>query len=181
MNRIFLCTPLILFLFATVSIYGQRSFYDFIVIDINGDEYDLAQLQGKKVLVVNTSSRCGLTYQFGGLEKLYRKYNGDQFVILGFPSNDFGGMELDTNEEIAAFCNAKYGVSFPMMSKITVKGDEKHPLYKWLTEASENGVEDSRVTWNFQKYMIDEGGMLVGHIPPRKKPTCRKITSWIKH
>ena len=181
MQKILLHSPLILLLFISVSIYGQRSFYDFIVRDINGDEYDLAQLQGKKVLVVNTSSKCGLTYQFAGLEKLYKEYGSDQFVILGFPTNDFGGLELDTNAEIASFCSTKYGVSFPMMSKISVKGDDKHPLYKWLTEASENGVEDSKVAWNFQKYMVDEGGMLAGHIPPRKKPTCRKITSWLKH
>lgn len=181
MKKILLRIPFIFFLFVSVSIYSQRSFYDFIVLDINGDEYDLAQLQGKKVLVVNTSSKCGLTYQFANLEKLYKEYGSDQFVILGFPSGDFGGFELDTNAEIAEFCITKYGVSFPMMSKISVKGDDKHPLFKWLTEASENGVEDSKVAWNFQKYMVDEGGMLVGHIPPRKKPTCRKITSWLKH
>ena len=181
MIKILLHTPLIFFLFVSVSIYGQRSFYDFILLDINGDEYDLAQLQGKKVLVVNTSSKCGLTYQFAGLEKLYKSGIHDSWTLLGFPSGDFGGFELDTNDEIAAFCSTKYGVSFPMMSKISVKGDDKHPLYKWLTVASENGVEDSKVAWNFQKYMVDEGGMLVGHIPPRKKPTCRKIKSWLKH
>ena len=163
-----------------MSLCAQKSFYDFTVIDINGDEFELAQLQGKKVLVVNTASKCGLTPQYKGLEKLYKEYGDEQFVIIGFPSNDFAGQEAGTNEEIATFCSTRFGITFPMMSKIVVKGDEKHPLYKWLTEASENGVENSRVAWNFQKYMIDENGMLVGHVPPRKKPTCRAIISWIK-
>ena len=147
---------------------------------LQDQSYELAQLQGKKVLVVNTASKCGLTPQYEGLEKLYKEYGDEQFVIIGFPSNDFAGQEPGTNKEIATFCSTRYEISFPMMSKIVVKGDEKHPLYKWLTEASENGVENSRVAWNFQKYMIDENGMLVGHVPPRKKPTCRAIISWIK-
>lgn len=180
MKKIVLCFSLMFLTFISMALYAQKSFYDFTVIDINGDEFELAQLQGKKVLVVNTASKCGLTPQYEGLEKLYKEYGDGQFVIIGFPSNDFAGQEPGTNKEIATFCSTRYGISFPMMSKIVVKGDEKHPLYKWLTEASENGVENSRVAWNFQKYMIDENGMLVGHVPPRKKPTCRAIISWIK-
>lgn len=161
------------------SLLGQKSFYDFTVKDINGGDFPLSQLKGKKVLVVNTASKCGLTPQYEDLEALYKKYGGDDFVIIGFPSNDFAGQEPGTNEEIAEFCKLNYGVTFPMMSKITVKGDEIHPLYKWLTEAAENGLEDSKVSWNFQKYMIDENGMLVGNVPPRKKPDCKEIVSWI--
>jgi glutathione peroxidase len=162
------------------TLQGQKNFYDFTVIDIEGNEFPLAQLQGKKVLVVNTASKCGLTPQYKDLEELYEAYGGDDFVIIGFPSNDFAGQEPGTNEEIATFCEVNYGVSFPMMSKITVKGEDIHPLYKWLTEASENGVEDSKVSWNFHKYLIDENGMLVGNVPPRKKPDCNEIVSWIK-
>ncbi len=162
-----------------LPVMGQNSFYDFTVEEIHGMEYDLAQLQGKKVLVVNTASKCALTPQYKGLERLYKKYGGDNFIILGFPSNDFAGQEPGTNEEIATFCTTKFEVTFPMMAKITVKGEQMHPLYKWLTEAGENGLEDSKVTWNFQKYMIDEGGMLVGHVPPRKKPECKVITAWL--
>ena len=161
------------------SVWGQKSFYDFTVKDIAGNDFPLSQLKGKKVLVVNTASKCGLTPQYEDLEALFEKYGGDDFVIIGFPSNDFAGQEPGTNEEIAAFCKLNYGVTFPMMSKITVKGDEIHPLYKWLTEASENGVEDSKVSWNFQKYMIDKDGTLVGHVPPRKKPDCKEIVNWI--
>jgi glutathione peroxidase len=180
MKKIVVCLSVMFLTFISMSLYAQKSFYDFTVLDINGEEFELAQLQGKKVLVVNTASKCGLTPQYKGLEKLYKEYGDEQFVIIGFPCNDFAGQEPGTNEEIATFCSTKYEISFPMMSKIVVKGDEKHPLYKWLTEASENGVEDSKVSWNFQKYMIDEHGMLVGHVPPRKKPTCREIISWIK-
>ena len=158
---------------------AQKSFHDFTVKDINGFDFDLSRVKGKKVLVVNTASNCGLTPQYEGLEKLYREYGDDGFVIVGFPSNDFASQEPGTNEEIAAFCSEKYEVSFPLMSKITVKGDDIHPVYRWLTKASENGVKDSKVAWNFQKYLIDEEGKLVGHVPPRKKPTCKEIINWL--
>jgi len=164
-----ICTPLM----------GQNSFYDFTVEDIYGKDYKLAQLQGKKVLVVNTASKCGFTPQYEGLESLYRKYGGDNFVILGFPSNDFLRQEPGTNEEIATFCSTNYEISFPMMAKISVKGKQKHPLYKWLTVATENGLEDSKVAWNFQKYMIDEDGSLVGHLSSKKKPECDEIIAWL--
>jgi glutathione peroxidase len=159
---------------------GQTNFHDFTVEDIYGEPFPLSQLVGKKVLVVNTASKCGLTPQYKGLEELYKKYGGDDFVIIGFPSNDFAGQEPGTNEEIAEFCQANYGVTFPMMSKITVKGDEIHPLYQWLTDEEENGVEDSKVAWNFQKYLINEDGTLAGHVPPRKKPGCKEIVTWIE-
>jgi glutathione peroxidase len=149
------------------------------VEDIHGKEYDLAQLKGKKVLVVNTASKCGFTPQYEGLESIYRKYGGDDFVVLGFPSNDFLRQEPGTNEEIATFCSSRFEVSFPMMSKISVKGKQIHPLYRWLTTASENGVEDSKVSWNFQKYMIDKNGNLVGHFSPKKKPESDEIIAWI--
>jgi glutathione peroxidase len=167
-------------IFIALTVQGQQKFHDFTVEDIYGEPYPLSQLKGKKVLVVNTASKCGLTPQYKGLEELFEEFGGEGFVIIGFPSNDFAGQEPGTNEEIAEFCQVNYGVTFPMMSKITVKGEEMHPLYKWLTEEAENGVEDSKVAWNFQKYMIDEEGNLVGHVPPRKKPGCKEIVTWIK-
>jgi glutathione peroxidase len=163
----------------STPLMGQNSFYDFTVEDIHGKEFKLAQLQGKKVLVVNTASKCGFTPQYEGLENLYRKYGGENFIILGFPSNDFLRQEPGTNEEIFAFCTAKYEVSFPMMAKISVKGKQKHPLYKWLTVEEENGLEDSKVAWNFQKYMIDEDGSLAGHLSSKKKPECDEIIAWL--
>ena len=160
--------------------FSQPSFYDFKVKDIDGKEFDLSSLKGKKVLVVNTASKCGNTPQYETLESLYKEYQNKNFVIIGFPANNFGAQEPGTNGEIAEFCTKNYGVTFPMMSKISVKGDDMAPLYKWLTSKSLNGVKDSEVTWNFQKYMIDENGHLVDVVAPRTKPNDEKILSWIK-
>jgi len=165
------------FLFNIVS--AQSAFYDFVVKDIYGNDFDFASLKGKKVLIVNTASKCGLTPQFEGLQKLYDTYGGDDFVIIGFPTNDFASQDPGTNEEIEQFCRLNYGVTFPMMAKITVKGEEMHPLYKWLTTKSLNGYEDSKVAWNFQKYMVNEKGELVGVVPPRKKPETEEIENFI--
>jgi len=160
--------------------YAQNSFYDFTVKDIRGEDFPLSQLKGKKVLVVNTASKCGFTPQYEGLQELYEKYGGDDFMIIGFPANNFGKQEPGSDEEIANFCQINYGVSFPMMSKISVKGDDQHPLYLWLTSENKNGVEDSKVSWNFQKYMIDEEGQLVGHFAPTVKPDSKKLLKWIE-
>jgi len=157
----------------------QTGFYDFTVEDIEGKPFELAQLKGKKVLVVNTASKCGFTPQYEGLERLYRTYGDENFMIIGFPSNDFLRQEPGSNEEIATFCSTTYNVSFPMMAKISVKGRRKHPLYKWLTEKSENGLKNSKVSWNFQKYLIDEEGALVGHFSPKTKPESQEILDWI--
>ncbi len=162
-----------------VTVNAQTSFYDFSVEDINGEEYPLSQLKGKKVLVVNTASKCGFTSQYEGLQELYEKYGDEEFMIVGFPANNFMKQEPGSNEEIAEFCSLNYGVSFPMMSKVSVKGDDQHPLYKWLTSKSENGVENSKVGWNFQKYMIDEEGQLVGHFSSKTKPSNEKLVNWI--
>lgn len=166
-------------LILTLPSWSQENFYDFTVKDIKGSDFPLSALKGKKVLVVNTASKCGLTPQYEDLEALFREYKENDFVIIGFPSNDFASQEPGTNSEIAAFCTEKFDVTFPMMEKISVKGDEMHPLYKWLTTEEMNGLEDSKVAWNFQKYMIDTNGMLVGHVSPRKKPDSKEILSWI--
>ena len=126
--------------------YSQsKSFHDFMVEDINGDQISLNQFKGKKVLVVNTASKCGLTPQYEDLQKLYEMYGGDKFVIVGFPANNFLSQEPGSNSEIIEFCTKNYGVSFPMMAKVSVKGSDMHPLYKWLTKKTENGLEDSKV------------------------------------
>ena len=164
----------------TIIVNGQKSFHDFIVTNIEGNEFALSQLKGKKVLVVNTASKCGLTPQYEQLEILYQEFGGDDFVILGFPANNFMKQEPGTDEEILDFCRKNYGVSFPMMSKISVKGEDIHPLYFWLTNKSENGKMDSKVKWNFQKFLIDEDGKLVGVVSPGKSPYSDKILSWIK-
>lgn len=170
-----------LLIFAMGASNAQTTFYDFTVKDINGKDYPLSQLKGKKVLVVNTASKCGFTKQYEGLQELYEQYGADDFMILGFPANNFMKQEPGSDEEIASFCSINYGVTFPMMSKISVKGKDQAPLYTWLTSESENGLEDSKVSWNFQKYMIDEKGQLVGHFSPKTKPDNEKLVSWIKN
>ncbi len=157
----------------------NKTFHDFVVTDIYGDSFDLSQLKGIKVMVVNTASECGLTPQYESLEKLYREYADQNFVVIGFPANNFGNQEPGTEEEIITFCEANYGVTFPMMSKISVKGDDIHPLYAWLTQKNKNEVIDSEVSWNFQKYLIDEQGQLVKFFPPRHDPLDEEIVSWI--
>ena len=171
-----------LFVLAFVSTltFGQKSFYDFTVKDIEGSDFDLSSLKGKKVLVVNTASKCGNTPQYKTLQELYEKYKSDDFTIIGFPANNFGAQEPGSDEDIAEFCEKNYGVTFPMMSKISVKGSDMHPLYHWLTEKSKNGVMDSEVKWNFQKYMIDENGHLVDVVAPKTQPDDEKVLDWIK-
>jgi glutathione peroxidase len=162
----------------TASAFSQ-GIYDFKVKTLEGKTFDLASLKGKKVMIVNTASKCGNTPQYKDLEELYEKYGNDNFVIIGFPANNFAGQEPGTNEEIREFCTKTYGVTFPMMEKISVKGDDMHPLYQWLTSKSKNGVRDSEVTWNFQKYLIDEKGNLVDVIQPKEKPGSEKVSLFL--
>lgn len=162
--------------------YGQsdKTVHDFTVKSITGEEISLSQFAGKKIMIVNTASKCGLTPQYEDLQNLYEKYKDENFVIIGFPANNFMNQEPGTNDEIKEFCKVNYGVTFPMMQKISVKGDDKHPLYQWLTSKNQNGVKDSKVKWNFQKYLIDEEGKLVDVINPRVKPNAEKIIQWIE-
>ena len=173
---------LIVFLITmTVTAMAQSHFYDFTVKDIEGSDYDFSQLKGKKVMVVNTASKCGFTPQYKQLQELWETYGGDSFVIIGFPANNFANQEPGSNAEIVEFCEKNYGVTFPMMSKISVKGDDIHPLYQWLTQKSKNGKMDSEVGWNFQKYLIDENGNLVDVVKSKVKPTDEKIVAWLKN
>ena len=160
--------------------FSQKSFYDFKVKDINGKDFDLSSLKGKKILVVNTASKCGFTPQYKQLQALFETYVGKKFTIIGFPANNFMKQEAGTNQEIAEFCQKNYGVTFQMMSKISVKGDDMNPLYQWLTSKNQNGVMDSEVKWNFQKYLIDENGKLVDVLYSKVKPDDDQIVGWIK-
>lgn len=168
-----------LIVMATMA-FSQKSFHDFKVEDIDGKEFDLSTLKGKKVLVVNTASKCGYTPQYEQLESIYKNYGDEKFTVIAFPANNFANQEPGSDAEVEEFCKKNYGVSFPIMSKISVKGDDQHPLYRWLTHKSENGVMDSDVKWNFQKYLIDENGKLVDMVETKVKPDDEKIVSWIK-
>ncbi len=164
----------------TMENNSLSTIYDFSVKDISGEDFSLSSLKGKKVMLVNTASKCGLTPQYEKLEALYKKYKDQNFVIVGFPANNFGAQEPGTNTEIATFCKLNYGVTFPMMEKISVKGADIHPLYQFLTQKSKNGVLDSEVSWNFQKYLINEKGELVAMIPPTTSPENQQIIDWIE-
>ena len=157
-----------------------ESIYQFKVKTLTDEDFDFSSLKGKKVMVVNTASKCGLTPQYEELQALYTEYKDRGFVIIGFPANNFAKQEPGTNSEIAEFCKLNYGVTFPMMSKISVKGEDMHPIYQYLTQKSKNGLEDSEVSWNFQKYLINENGQLVKVIPPRTLPSDKAIVDWIK-
>lgn len=158
----------------------KENIYQFKVTDLYGAEFDFSTLKGKKIMVVNTASECGLTPQYKDLEAIYEKYKDKNFVIVGFPANNFGSQEPGSDKEIAAFCEQNYGVSFPMMSKISVKGNDMHKLYQFLTQKSKNGLEDSEVQWNFQKYLINENGELEKVIAPRTLPTDASVIKWIE-
>lgn len=158
----------------------KQTIYQFKVETLSGKTFDFSTLKGKKILVVNTASKCGLTPQYKELEALYRKYKDRNFVIVGFPANNFGQQEPGTNAEISTFCELNYGVTFPMMAKISVKGNDMHPLYQFLTQQSKNGVQNSEVEWNFQKYLINEKGELEKVVLPQVLPNDASIVSWIE-
>ena len=166
---------------STVEAQKQKqSLHDFKVEALDGSEFDLSSLKGKKVMVVNTASKCGLTPQYEQLQALYEEYKDNDFVIVGFPANNFLWQEPGSNQEIAAFCKQNYGVSFPMMAKISVKGKDKHPVYQFLTEKEKNGFQDSKVKWNFQKYLVNENGQIEKIIAPKTLPTDESVINWIK-
>lgn len=157
----------------------KKSLHEYVVENINGEEFDLSQLKGKKVMVVNTASKCGLTPQYEQLEALYKKYGSDNFTIIAFPSNDFMGQEPGSDDEILTFCKKNYGVTFPIMSKVKVKGRSKCDVYAFLTQQALNGLEDNDVKWNFQKYLLNEDGYLEKVIGPRTSPFDSEIIAWI--
>lgn len=169
-----------LMLISIAALAQTKSIHEYSATTIDGETFDFSSLKGKKVLIVNTASKCGYTDQYEKLEALYKEYGGEKFTIVGFPANNFLKQEPGTDEEIKEFCQLNYGVTFQMMSKISVKGDDMHPVYHWLTEKELNGIEDSKVSWNFQKYIIDEKGRYVGYFSPKTEPDDEKIVKWIK-
>ena len=156
--------------------YSSTSIYSFKVETLDGKVIDFEKFKGKKILIVNTASKCGYTPQYEELQKLYDKYK-ERLVIVGFPANNFGGQEPATNTEIQEFCQKNYGVSFPMAAKVSVKGDDIAPIYKWLCNKTENGVMDSEIKWNFGKFLLDEKGNLIKYFPSKVTPMSEEILS----
>lgn len=155
---------------------AAKSIYDFKVEGLDGSTIDFAKFKGKKILIVNTASKCGYTPQYEGLEALYEKYK-EHLVIVGFPANNFGGQEPGLNVEIKEFCKKNYGVSFPMAAKVSVKGDDTAPIYKWLCHKSQNGVLDAEITWNFNKFLLDENGKMITKFDSKVTPMSAELTS----
>jgi glutathione peroxidase len=159
----------------TASLFGASSVHEFTLNSIDGKPAPLSAYQGKVVLIVNVASRCGFTSQYAGLEALYEKYKDRGFVILGFPANNFGGQEPGTNEEIKTFCSTKYNVTFPMYAKISVKGDDKAPLYQFLTDTT-----GSEIQWNFTKFLVDKNGKVVARFESKVTPDSPEVAAAIE-
>ncbi len=157
---------------------NQTSVHDFKVKSIDGGTIDFAAFKGKKILIVNTASMCGYTSQYKGLEDLSKKFK-DKLVVVGFPSDNFGGQEYGKDEEVKAFCEKNYGVTFPLSTRVDVKGDKAIPLYQFLKSKQQNGVLDAEVKWNFNKFLIDENGKVVAYYPSSVKPDDEKIINWL--
>lgn len=170
---------LLAMLFFAGSVLAQhKTLHDFSALTIDGDTLHFSTLAGKKVLIVNTASECMFTPQYEKLQQLYEEYGGNDFEIVAFPCNDFGKQEPGNNKSIKTFC-AQYEISFTLMSKIAVKGDNIHPIYSWLTSSEKNGVLDAKVRWNFQKFMIDEEGKVVDFLGPAKSPLNSQLINWL--
>ena len=167
-------------LFACCSLFASaQSIHSFKVKSIDGGQIDLSKYKGKKIMVVNTASKCGYTPQYEQLQKVYSQYK-DKLVIIGFPCNQFGGQEPGSNEEIAAFCQKNYGVNFPLADKVDVKGGTQAPIYQWLTQKTKNGVLDATISWNFNKFLLDENGKMLAYFPSNVKPDSEAILSYLK-
>lgn len=197
MKKIFALSVLMLLAVAQVPSYAQvkvkktlgipkkskgmtaKTIYEFKVEDIEGKDFSLASLRGKKVMIVNTASKCGLTPQYKELEALYQKYKDRNFVVIGFPANNFAEQEPGDNAAIQKFCERNYGVTFPMMSKISVAGKDKHPLYEFLT-LSVNKEKPEEVSWNFQKFLINPDGTVHSSISPKESPQSEEVVKWIE-
>ena len=158
----------------------MSSIYEIQVKDIKGQTFTLDRYKGKTMLIVNVASECGFTPQYEGLESVYKKYESQGLVILGFPANNFGGQEPGTDEEIKTFCQTRYNVTFPVFSKISAAGSDMHPLYKYLTEKETNPQFGGKITWNFNKFLVDKAGHLVARFDSSDKPESPKVTQAIE-
>lgn len=167
-------------MFSSFTLFsGDPTIHSFKVKSIEGGIIDFSKFKGKKILVVNTASKCGYTPQYEALEKVYEQYK-DKLVIVGFPANNFGAQEPGADSEIQEFCKARFGVKFPLASKISVKGDDTAPIYKWLTSKAENGVLDATISWNFNKFLLDENGKMIAYFSSKVTPDSEEILKYLK-
>lgn len=157
----------------------MKNLYDYKVESIDGKEINFADYKGKKILIVNTASECGFTPQYADLQKVADEYK-DKLVVIGFPANNFGGQEPGSNAEIGAFCEKNFGVTFPLAAKVSVKGDDIAPVFKYLTDKDLNGVKNTTIMWNFTKFLVDENGKLIDSFVSTTKPNSDSITKYLK-
>jgi|TARA_Y100000385_G_scaffold212883_1_gene221228 glutathione peroxidase len=156
----------------------STDFYSLQASTIDGADFSFEQLKGKRVLIVNVASKCGYTPQYEQLQKLHEQYGGKDFVVLGFPANDFGFQEPGSAADIKSFCSKNYGVTFQMMAKVKTNKNKGHEVYQWLCNKSQNGIDDAKVSWNFNKFMIDENGQWIAHYDSRMNPLSTEITNF---
>ena len=168
--------PFFTLFFSNMQAQKIVSVHTFKVASLEGETIDFSAFKGKKILIVNTASRCGYTRQYKDLEKLYQQYK-DKLVVIGFPANNFGGQEPGSNADIREFCTKNYGVNFPMAAKVSVKGSDIHPLFSWLTQKENNGVLDASIRWNFGKFLLDENGKPIAYFSSSTDPLSEEITS----
>lgn len=172
--------PGLLILLMGASLFAASGIYDFTLPSIDGKPMPLANFKGKVILLVNVASRCGFTPQYSALEAIYEKYKDQGFVILGFPANNFGGQEPGTNAEIKTFCSTKYNVTFPLYSKVSVKGADQTPLYSYLTQETGASIAGD-IKWNFTKFLVDRHGKVVQRFEPAVTPDSPEVTSAIEN
>jgi glutathione peroxidase len=177
MKAIF-CSLVLVMLLSSATPPKEKNIYDFKIQSIDGGTIDFSKYKGKKILVVNTASKCGFTPQYKALEALYQKYKGT-LVVVGFPSDNFGGQEFEKDLDIKAFCEKNYGVSFPLTTRVDVKGEKATPVFKYLCSKAENGVLDAKISWNFNKFLVDEKGKLVAYFDSKTKPDSEEILKYL--
>jgi len=175
----YLFTVIAVAILSAFSLPASQSIHSFKVKSIEGGEINFAKYKGKKILIVNTASKCGYTPQYEALQKISKEY-ADKLVVVGFPCNQFGGQEPGTEEEVQSFCKVRYGVTFPLTAKVDVKGDNISPIYKWLCNKTENGVLDAEIKWNFNKFLLDENGKMLAYFPSKVKPDSEEILNYLK-
>lgn len=175
----YLLTLLSVVLLSAFTLPDNGSIHSFKVKSIEGGTIDFSKFKGKKILVVNTASKCGYTPQYEALQKVADEYK-DKLVIVGFPANNFGGQEPGSDGEIQEFCKARFGVKFPLASKVSVKGEDIAPIYQWLTSKTKNGVLDAEIKWNFNKFLLDENGKMIAYFESKVKPDSEDILKFLK-
>ncbi|MBC8344232.1 MAG: glutathione peroxidase [Bacteroidetes bacterium] len=187
MSKLYFISILILFPFSNFcqdlqeESSSTKSLYQYAALDIDGDSFYFSSLKGKKLILINTATKCMFAPQISELQKLYESYQDKGVVVVAFPCNDFANREPKGNNSVKKLCLKKYGVTFPLMSKVSVKGDDMHPVYQYLTQKELNGFSNNKVEWNFQKFLVNEKGYLVMIISPRKSPFCDEIVEWIEN